>query len=56
MAPEFDPKEIMKQAEEEVRQERFRAEVEMVKEKIRKRRPIWDWLFPFRIVIVKKEK
>jgi hypothetical protein len=53
---EFDPKEIMRQAETEVREERFRQAVEIAKEKIRKMRPVWDRLFPFRIILVRKDK
>lgn len=52
----FDRDEIMRAAEQEIKKEHFRAAVEKMKAALRKRRPIWDWLFPYRIVILSKKK
>jgi len=51
-----DLSEIKKQAELEVREELFRKRVEAYKTKIRNRRTVWDRVFPWKIIIVKKEK
>lgn len=56
MTDRIDPKEIMKQAEAEIREEQFRAAVELAKAKIRKRRPFWDRVFPWRVVFISKRK
>lgn len=44
-----------KQAEQEFQHELFREAVEKHKQKLREYRPIWDRIFPWRILIVKKE-
>lgn len=52
----LDVKAIKAQAEKELADERFRKEVEKCKAKLRSRRTLWDKLFPFKIVILRKEK
>lgn len=47
-------KEVIDQAKREIEQEEFRAAVENYKKKLRERRSIWDRLFPFKIIIVRK--
>lgn len=49
-------KEIKAQAEKELQEEYFREAVEKYKEKLRNKRSVWDIVFPYRILIVKKEK
>lgn len=51
----LDANEIMKQAQLEIEQEKFREAVERAKQKIRERRSIWDRIFPFRIIFMWKE-
>jgi len=46
---------IRKQAEKELAHERYREAVDKYKEKLRNQRSLWDRLFPFRIIIIKKE-
>lgn len=48
--------EIRKAAEQELREEQFRAAVEKEKDRLRNRRPLWDKLFPYKVVLIKKEK
>lgn len=47
---------IKRQAEEEYQQELFRFAVEKYKEKLRAHVSIWDKLFPWKILIIKKER
>lgn len=47
---------IRLQAERELAQERFRAQVEHVKDRLRARRPVWHRLFPFIIKIERRSK
>ncbi|MHC4616790.1 MAG: hypothetical protein ACYTEQ_03455 [Planctomycetota bacterium] len=51
----LDMTEVRRQAQEEYQQELFKAAVESQKQKLRERRSFWDRIFPFRIVIVRKE-
>jgi len=51
----MDMNEVIKQAKKELQEELFREAVERIKEKLRKRRTVWDRIFPWRIVIVRKE-
>ncbi len=46
-------KEIRKQAEEELKHERFRELVEKEKEKLKTKRSIWQRIFPYRIYFIK---
>lgn len=48
--------EIIKQAEKEYKEEVFRHEVEKYKQKLREKRSWIDVIFPFKIIIIKKEK
>lgn len=47
--------EIKKIALDEIEQERLRDAIEQYKTKLRNKRSFLDKLFPFRIVIIKKE-
>jgi len=44
------------QAKKELEEEKFRLAVEQYKVKLRKRRPLWDRVFPWKIIILRKEK
>jgi hypothetical protein len=48
--------EIIAQAQKEYAEELFREAVEKHKTKLRDRRTIWDRLFPWRIIIIRKGK
>lgn len=47
---------VKAQAKKELAEESFRAAVEQYKEKLRHKRSLWDRIFPFKLIIVKKEK
>jgi len=47
--------EIKRQARKELDEERRRAMIEQYKEKLRKK-SCWDVLFPWKIIVIKKEK
>lgn len=49
-------KEIELQARKELDEELFREQVEKHKEYLKSKKTIWDTLFPYRIIIIKKEK
>jgi len=51
---ELNFEEIKKQAAQEIYEEKFRAAVEQEKERIKKRKNIFDILFPYSIIFVKK--
>lgn len=51
---ELNLEEIKKQAAQEIYEEKFRAAVEKEKERIKSKRNIFDILFPFKIIIIKK--
>jgi hypothetical protein len=46
---------IRMQAVAEYQHELFREAVEAYKEKLRRRKSVWDRLFPWRIIIVRKK-
>lgn len=48
--------EIKRQAKKEFDEEIFRQAVEEYKTRLRNKRPIWDRIFPYRIVFIRKEK
>lgn len=50
----IDFEKIKRQAESELYEEKFREAVDIEKEKIRSKKSIWDIIFPFTIIIVKK--
>jgi hypothetical protein len=52
---EMNIEEIKKIALDEIEQERLRDAIEQYKTKLRNKRSFLDKLFPFRIVIIKKE-
>ena len=45
---------LRKIAEEEVKAERDREEIEKIKKKLREHKPWWHRLLPFKIVIVRR--
>lgn len=47
---------IQKQAKEELEKEQFLKAVEIEKERLRKHRPSWCCLFPFKIIIQRRAK
>ena len=51
----MDIEQVKKTAQKELDEENFRREVLRYKEILRNRKTIWD-LFPYRIIIIKKEK
>lgn len=52
----MDLNEIKEQAEKEYKEEIFRDAVEKYKKKLREKKSIFDKIFPWKIVIIKKEK
>lgn len=53
---ELEYKAIMAQAIIEYKAEVYRQAVEKYKEKLRTKRSFWDRVFPWKIVIIRKEK
>lgn len=51
----LDVNKVKAQAEKELEEERFRAAVDKYKERLKNKRSFWDIIFPFKIVILKKE-
>lgn len=47
---------IKKIAEQELNDELFRELVEKEKQKFREKKSIWDKIFPFKIIILRKDK
>lgn len=47
---------VRKEALSEIEQERFREAVEASKERLRRRKPLMERLFPWEITIKRKEK
>ena len=52
----INTEEIKSQAKKELEEEYFKQEVEKYKEKLRQKRSFWDIIFPYKIIILKKEK
>jgi hypothetical protein len=50
----LDLDKVKKQAQEEYEEELFRDEVEKYKNKLRQKRSLWDKVFPYKILFVKK--
>ena len=48
--------EIKKLAEKEFQEEIFRLAVEKYKERLRTKKSLWDKIFPYRIIIIRKDK
>ena len=44
------------QARREIEEEAFRAAVERHKQKLREKRTLWDRIFPWKIIVIKKGK
>jgi hypothetical protein len=51
----MDMEKIKQQAITEIEEEDFRAAVEKYKLKLRTKRSIWDRVFPYKIIFIKKE-
>lgn len=49
-------REVIAQAEKEYKEEVFREAVERYKQKLRERKFWWDRVFPWKIIVVKKEQ
>lgn len=49
-----DPKRVVEQAEQEIREENFRSAVEQHKAYLREYRSLWDRIFPWKITIERK--
>jgi len=41
---------------EELKEEKFRKEVEKYKQKLKERRTLWEKLFPFKIIIIRRNQ
>lgn len=52
----MDIEEVKKQAELEIKTEDFRAAVDKYKEKLRNRKGLWNRLFPWKIIIIRKDQ
>lgn len=52
----MDIESVKKAAKEELRQEEFRAAVDKYKEKLKNKRKIFNRIFPWKIIIVRKDK
>ena len=50
----LDAESIVKQAKQEHDEELFREAVELHKAKLREKKSLWDTLFPYKIIIVRK--
>ena len=48
--------EVKKSAKKELEEELFREAVVRYKEKLKTKRSLWDLIFPYKIVLIKKEK
>lgn len=51
----MDIEKVKQQAMFEIKEEDFRKEVEKVKQKIRSKCSFWDKVFPYKVLIIKKE-
>lgn len=47
---------VKKQAQKELDEEYFKEAVEKYKIKLKTKRSIWDKVFPYKIMLIKKEK
>jgi len=52
----MDVDSVRRQAVKELKDERFHEAVEKEKDKLRKKRKLWDVIFPYSVVFVKKKK
>jgi len=52
----MDIEKIKAEARKEIKEEDFRKAVDEYKAKLRSRKTIWDKIFPYKLMIVKKEK
>ncbi len=52
----LDFEKVKEIAQRELDEELFREEVEKYKTKLRNKRSLWDMVFPWKLLIVKKEK
>lgn len=54
MGEEMNINDLKKIAEKELSEEYAREEIEKIKLKLRNKKPIWEKLFPFKIVIIRR--
>lgn len=52
---EFDARKIKRVAQKELVREQFREEVNKMKERLKHEESFWDRIFPWKILIIKKE-
>ena len=52
----MDISKVKEQAEKELNEELFRKAVDEMKDKLRQKRSLWDKIFPYKIIFVRKEK
>lgn len=52
----MDAQRVIEQAENEFNEELFREAVERYKKKLKERKSIWDKIFPWKIIIIRKEQ
>lgn len=50
----LDAESVIEQAEKEYNDELYREAVELHKAKLREKKSLWDTLFPYKIIIVRK--
>lgn len=50
----MDLNKIREQAQKELEEERYRAAVDKEKERLRNKKSLWDRIFPYKIIILKK--
>jgi len=48
--------EIKKIAAKEIKEEQFREAVDKYKQKLKNKKSLWGTLFPFKIIIIRKDK
>ena len=53
---EYIIEEIKAKALEEIKEETFRQAVDKYKDKLRDKKSLWNRLFPYKLVIIKKEQ
>ena len=53
---ELDIKKIKDQAEKELKEEEFREAVDKMKESMKNKKSLWNKLFPYKLIILRKEE
>ena len=52
----MDLEKIKIQAKSELKEEQFREAVEKYKHKLKKKKNFWDSVFPYKLILIKKEQ